>query len=772
MDPELARKNVRLGLALLAITLLLFAGSIAASRRALQRRSTSVAVGAGARPKSWPRAPRPPASTPHAFLTVGEEAAGEGSRSRSRTSSTPPASRRPTARRSSATTSRSETAEAVARLEAAGCVVVGKTNLHEFAYGITSENERYGDVVNPLDRSRIPGGSSGGLGRRARGRDVRRPRSGPTAAARSGSRRPAAASSASSRPRARLDRRRLPARADASTTPARWRARSPSARRDAALRPRSSSDRAATLEELQRGRRVARRSPRRSSVRRVEEAAAHSPAARPARASRCPEAVTPAFMREVADVHRELFAEHRDRYGPNVRTKIERCLAVPDEEERVPRRRAAYRRGRDAAKRSTASTSCSPRRSRSSRRRPARTSSSCAEHVIRLTLPFNALGWPVLALPAAPPSDGLPASVSLIGRPERDAPRARRGARAGAGPLTPFEGKRRALAACRQEDREHGPSSRCRFSSALLVAAPAASAARRAAEPARVPPRVRRDPGSARARTRARLPSPGTRSRARRATSSSSRSSRRSPRTRSSGRTNTLTAPLTTIPITLPWMTGSPYSFYARVRARPRRERPAGASVRLPPAVAGCARQPLERPEPAARAWSAGRRSKARPAYEVTFLYDLGGGEKKLLRPPRRRPTCASTTRSTTTLHGPRSDRSSGACARCARSTGKTSNHVPAVSYGALEPYVPTDDPPIAHATVVSGSSAISRSRTSDISSRIPRRRRLRTSSSLGSGGTADTSLDGLGALPACRFARSASRARSSTSTSSRTRTA
>jgi aspartyl-tRNA(Asn)/glutamyl-tRNA(Gln) amidotransferase subunit A len=54
------------------------------------------------------------------------------------------------------------TAEAVARLERAGHVVVGKTNLHEFAYGVTSENPHFGPVRNPADTRRIAGGSSGG----------------------------------------------------------------------------------------------------------------------------------------------------------------------------------------------------------------------------------------------------------------------------------------------------------------------------------------------------------------------------------------------------------------------------------------------------------------------------------------------------------------------------------------------------------------------------------------------------------------------------------
>src|SRR6266536_2406690 len=54
------------------------------------------------------------------------------------------------------------TAEAVSRLEAAGYANVGKTNLHEFAYGITSVNPHYGTVPNPAYPGRMAGGSSGG----------------------------------------------------------------------------------------------------------------------------------------------------------------------------------------------------------------------------------------------------------------------------------------------------------------------------------------------------------------------------------------------------------------------------------------------------------------------------------------------------------------------------------------------------------------------------------------------------------------------------------
>src|SRR5690242_9291115 len=55
-----------------------------------------------------------------------------------------------------------ETAEAVRRLETAGYANVGKTNLHEFAYGTTSQNVHYGTVPNPAAPGRIAGGSSGG----------------------------------------------------------------------------------------------------------------------------------------------------------------------------------------------------------------------------------------------------------------------------------------------------------------------------------------------------------------------------------------------------------------------------------------------------------------------------------------------------------------------------------------------------------------------------------------------------------------------------------
>src|SRR3954452_21295220 len=61
-------------------------------------------------------------------------------------------------------------AEAVGRLEAAGYVNVGKANLHELAWGITSENPHYGTVPNPRAPGRVAGGSSGGCAAALAGR--------------------------------------------------------------------------------------------------------------------------------------------------------------------------------------------------------------------------------------------------------------------------------------------------------------------------------------------------------------------------------------------------------------------------------------------------------------------------------------------------------------------------------------------------------------------------------------------------------------------------
>lgn len=57
-----------------------------------------------------------------------------------------------------------EDAVLIQRLQAAGAVLVGSLNMDEYAYGFTTENTHYGPCLNPHDRTRISGGSSGGSG--------------------------------------------------------------------------------------------------------------------------------------------------------------------------------------------------------------------------------------------------------------------------------------------------------------------------------------------------------------------------------------------------------------------------------------------------------------------------------------------------------------------------------------------------------------------------------------------------------------------------------
>jgi aspartyl-tRNA(Asn)/glutamyl-tRNA(Gln) amidotransferase subunit A len=125
-------------------------------------------------------------------------------------------------------------------------------------------------------------------------------------------------------------------------------------------------------------------------------------------------------MREVAESHKGLFPEHADLYGDNLRAKLERCLAVGDAEleaalgrlEEYRERAAEAIEGVDLLITPTLAFVAPP---------AIGDDREIREAVIRFTYPFNALGWPALALPCGPAESGLPASVQLVARAGEDA---------------------------------------------------------------------------------------------------------------------------------------------------------------------------------------------------------------------------------------------------------------------------------------------------------------------------------------------------------------
>jgi aspartyl-tRNA(Asn)/glutamyl-tRNA(Gln) amidotransferase subunit A len=310
-----------------------------------------------------------------------------------------------------------ETAASVRALEEAGWTNVGKANLHEFAYGVTSQNLHYGTVPNPRAPGRTAGGSSGGsaaalalgLADGALGTDSGGSIRIPAACTETTGFKPGygLVSTDGVFPLAPSYDHVGPMANDVATCVELIRILAPAVEQptldslaDVSI-ARAWTEHAAPLVR-----------------RRVDEAAALFPHRH---AIEFPDAsgTSDAFMREIADVHRELYAENAELYGENIRPKIERCLEITDAAAaRATQVRDDYRRRAEEAL-GGADLLITPTLPFVA---PRADIDEIAERIwiTRFTYPFNALGWPVLALPCGTAEEGLPASLQLAGRPGAD----------------------------------------------------------------------------------------------------------------------------------------------------------------------------------------------------------------------------------------------------------------------------------------------------------------------------------------------------------------
>jgi aspartyl-tRNA(Asn)/glutamyl-tRNA(Gln) amidotransferase subunit A len=300
-------------------------------------------------------------------------------------------------------------ADAVQLLEADGYTVAGKTNLHEFAYGISSQNAHYGTVPNPVAPGRLAGGSSGGSAAAIAAGDVELALGTDSAGS---IRIPAAwCGIVGFKPTHGLVSVEgcFPLAASYDVVGPMASSVEGCERLLRTLAPGFEPVELESFEELEVG--VAWLELADPLVReRVAEVAALFPRRREVELPLVP-ANRADFMREVADVHRALFVGNEELYGDNVRGKIE-CLRVSDAEA------AAAERDRDEFRDRFAEIVAGLDLLVTPTVRFVAPPANVDELEIRaggieLTYPYSALGWPGLALPCGTAEDGLPASVQL-----------------------------------------------------------------------------------------------------------------------------------------------------------------------------------------------------------------------------------------------------------------------------------------------------------------------------------------------------------------------
>jgi aspartyl-tRNA(Asn)/glutamyl-tRNA(Gln) amidotransferase subunit A len=304
------------------------------------------------------------------------------------------------------------TAEAVARLEAADYSMAGKANLHEFAWGITSENLTFGTVPNPIAPGRIAGGSSGGCAAALAaglvdyaigtdsGGSIRIPA--------------ACCGIAGFKPTHGL----VPLDGCFPLAPSFDHA-GPMARDVEgcermleALVPGFAAIEA-ELADVRIGVGWTERADPLVRARVEAVAAGFEPVEVP-----WPDGVYPAFSREIVESHAELYPANRDRYDPGIAAKMDKARLLSDAQ--VTAAAAARERYRERIAALDLDLLVTPTVPMVAP--PAGLGDlALRDRMIELTFPWNVTGAPALALPCGPAEDGLPASVQLVGPPGEDA---------------------------------------------------------------------------------------------------------------------------------------------------------------------------------------------------------------------------------------------------------------------------------------------------------------------------------------------------------------